>query len=390
MGTKNREGELGLVGRILGRSFFQRHWRHAALLIALVLTGIGLFAAPLRAALGPALPVVQAVHTYGGLLYGLGLVVLSLRLFPWPPRGARAMHRIAFGLVVLLVASGIGLLVGGTLRGISTWVHALAAAGLVIYIVVHLYEERPKKLLARLRERRRAARDGRPQPGLPRRALLRWGVGALVAIPAAYYLPGMLRLGLGAAIGGRPSGGLSEASGTLPGFVPYTITNGFPDIPVSAYRLRVEGLPSGRREFSFQELTAQPAETRRIDFTCVTGWAVDGVRFYGTDLQDFLTALGWQRDAQPWVKFSSGDGAYTDSLTAQQIARYRPLIAWRIDGLPLPRTQGAPVRLVVPGMYGYKSVKWLVGIGVGKNVVMGYWEQYGYPQNAYLGSYSGI
>lgn len=370
----------------MAQSFLSRHWRHAALLIALILTGLGIFAAPLRTALGPALPFVQALHTYGGLLYGAGLAVASLRLFPWPARGARLQHRTAFALLALLVLSGLGLLLGqGAIPAIATWVHALAAAGLVTWLLVHLVDERPKRLSRLFR-----SAGPPPGPGLGRRAFLRWGVGSLLALPAAYYLPGMLRLGLGAAVGGAPSGILSESSGTLPGFVPYTVTSGYPAISRGAYRLRVDGLPGGMREFDFRSLTAMRPEVRRLDFTCVTGWAVDGVRFRGVDLQEMLLGLGWQPARQPWVTFRSGDRVYWDGLDAGQIARYRPLVAWEIDGLPLPRTQGAPVRLVVPGMYGYKSVKWLTGIALGQEVVMGYWEERGYPEDARIGSYGGI
>ena len=45
----------------MGRSFFARHWRHAALVIAFSLTGLGIFAAPLRSALGPAMPFADLI-----------------------------------------------------------------------------------------------------------------------------------------------------------------------------------------------------------------------------------------------------------------------------------------------------------------------------------------
>ncbi len=369
----------------LGQAFPGRHWRHAALLIGFILSGLGIFAAPLRSALGAAMPFVQALHSYGGLLYGLGLAIASLRLFPWPPGGARPRHQIAFALVWLLVLSGLGLLLGrGAVAALATWVHALAAAGLVAWLVAHLFDERPRIAPRRPRP------DGPPRPGLPRRAFLRWGVGSLLALPAAYYLPGMLRLGVGAALGGKPSAGLSETSGSLPGFVPYTVTGGFPAISRADYRLRVDGLAAGARAFDLQQLRAMPNRLRRLDFTCVTGWAVDGVSFRGVDLQELLLGLGWLPAHRPWITFRSGDGLYWDGLDAVQIARYRPLVAWEIDGQPLPRAQGAPVRLVVPGMYGYKSVKWLTAIALGQDAVMGYWEQYGYPENAYIGSYQSL
>jgi DMSO/TMAO reductase YedYZ molybdopterin-dependent catalytic subunit len=77
-------------------------------------------------------------------------------------------------------------------------------------------------------------------------------------------------------------------------------------------------------------------------------------------------------------------------MTADQVMQFRPLIAWEIDGVPLPRAQGAPVRLVVPGMYGYKSVKWLTGISAADTPVTGYWEARGYPEDARIGTFTGI
>ena len=50
---------------------------------------------------------------------------------------------------------------------------------------------------------------------------------------------------------------------------------------------------------------------------------------------------------------------YTDYLTMQQASLHDVLLAHEMDGKSLPREHGAPVRLVIPDMYGYKNVKWL-------------------------------
>jgi DMSO/TMAO reductase YedYZ molybdopterin-dependent catalytic subunit len=61
-----------------------------------------------------------------------------------------------------------------------------------------------------------------------------------------------------------------------------------------------------------------------------------------------------------------------------------------MDGQPLPRPHGAPVRLVVPRMYGYKSVKWVTRIEVRNDLQPGYWEQRGYDADAWIGDSNGL
>ncbi|MDA8344673.1 MAG: molybdopterin-dependent oxidoreductase [Thermaerobacter sp.] len=362
----------------MGRTFFARHWRHSALLIALLLTGFGLFLPSMRVALGPLLPVAQFLHTYGGIAYGAGLLIASLRLFPWPPNGAKNQHRFAFALAAVLVLSGLGLLFGtGSTRDVATLVHAASAAGLVIWLAVHLWRERPRRVEI-------------SAPGLTRRAVLRWGAGSLLALPALYALPGVLRLLGGGIWRGGPKSAFSEAAGALPGFVPYTVVGGYPKIPRESWRLHFSGLPHAPANIGWPELAAMPQIARSIDFTCVTGWSVAGVVFRGVDLLWLLHRYGWDPERDAWVAFSSGDGVYTDGLTAAQIRQYKPLLASEIDGVPLPQSQGAPVRLVVPGMYGYKSVKWLTGIAAVEHVVLGYWEDRGYPEDARIGTYTGL
>lgn len=363
----------------MGRSFFLRHWRHAALLMALLFTGIGLFAPALRRAMGPALPYVQALHAYGGVLYGLGLAIVALRLFPWPPRGGETTHRTAFWLVMLLFLSGLGLLFGNPrTRDVATLVHAAAAAGLVVWLALHLLVERPN--LAKARPER---------PGMPRRALLRWGVGSALVLPFLYYLPGIVRLFFGGIFRRSPVAAFSD-QGALPGFIPYTVVGGFPAIPRSAWRLAVRGFPNGDRTLTFSDYETLPQVEQTFQFVCVTGWSVSGVKVRGVDLLSFLRSLDWNPEETPWVVFSSGDGVYRDALDAKQILSYRPLLAGWFDGAPLPRSQGAPVRLLVPGMYGYKSVKWLIGIEAMRRAPLGYWEVRGYPEDARIGSFTGL
>lgn len=84
------------------------------------------------------------------------------------------------------------------------------------------------------------------------------------------------------------------------------------------------------------------------------------------------------------VKFYSGDGVYTDSLTLDQARMDDIMVAVMHDGKPIPNQLGGPVRLVTPQMYAYKSVKWLNRIELINEDYVGYWEQRGYDKDAWL------
>jgi DMSO/TMAO reductase YedYZ molybdopterin-dependent catalytic subunit len=66
------------------------------------------------------------------------------------------------------------------------------------------------------------------------------------------------------------------------------------------------------------------------------------------------------------------------------------LLAFELDGAPLRREHGAPVRVVMPEMYGYKNVKWVAKIDVVAAPEPGYWEVRGYDQDAWVGRSNGL
>jgi DMSO/TMAO reductase YedYZ molybdopterin-dependent catalytic subunit len=220
-----------------------------------------------------------------------------------------------------------------------------------------------------------------------RRGFMRWGLASLAAIPAAGALPAVLKM-----VGGRmmPSFKATSEDGALPGFVPYTVTGTYPHIDRATYQLTLEGLGTDK-VFSWHDLMAFPMETRTINFQCVTGWVVPDVKVQGIDLVPWLQKMGWTGDrSQQWITFYSGDGVYTETMDTKEMLSTRPLLAWAFDNKPLAVSQGYPLRLLVPNMYGYKSIKWLIRMRVAPNSVPGYWEHFGYPQDAVYGSYSGI
>jgi DMSO/TMAO reductase YedYZ molybdopterin-dependent catalytic subunit len=80
----------------------------------------------------------------------------------------------------------------------------------------------------------------------------------------------------------------------------------------------------------------------------------------------------------------------TESLTLDQAHISDVIVAYEMYGKTVSRAHGGPVRLVVPQMYGYKSLKWLSGIRVMDQQVPGFWEQNGYPVNGWLDGSTGL
>jgi len=180
----------------------------------------------------------------------------------------------------------------------------------------------------------------------------------------------------------------SGLGGLLPGgdrFRIYTITDSFPDISDSQYRLRVTGLVDRPTTFTLGDLMAMPRTALVKDFQCVTGWRVPDVHWEGVKLSDVLAAAGARSNAEG-LEFGSYDGLDTESLTLDQARRPDVIVAYRMLGAPITTEHGGPVRLYAAPMYGYKSLKWLSTINVVENAAPGYWEQNGYSTDAWVGS----
>jgi DMSO/TMAO reductase YedYZ molybdopterin-dependent catalytic subunit len=168
----------------------------------------------------------------------------------------------------------------------------------------------------------------------------------------------------------------------------YTITSGFPKRAPADYRLSVTGLVDKPFTLTYDELLAMPPTMLTKDFQCVTGWRVPKTHWTGVKLADLLDRAGVKATGTA-LRFTSFDGAYTESLTMQQARRDDVIVAYDLEGKPLSSDHGGPARLYVAPMYGYKSCKWLSGIEVVDHVIPGYWEQSGYDVDGWVGRSNG-
>jgi DMSO/TMAO reductase YedYZ molybdopterin-dependent catalytic subunit len=179
------------------------------------------------------------------------------------------------------------------------------------------------------------------------------------------------------ALGGLPIPGADE-------FRIYTVTGSIPTISPTTYRLTVDGMVDHPLSLSLADLRAMKRTTLVHYFQCVTGWRVPNVHWQGVQLSDVLDRAG-VHPAATALRFFSGDGVYTESLTLSQARLPEVLVADRMIGDDVTPEHGGPVRMYVPQMYGYKSTKWLDRIEVVNEVVPGYWENYGYAVNGWIG-----
>ncbi|HEY3922886.1 MAG TPA: molybdopterin-dependent oxidoreductase [Gaiellaceae bacterium] len=175
-----------------------------------------------------------------------------------------------------------------------------------------------------------------------------------------------------------PNGGwrIYAVSGSLPGFDPAT------------WRLDVAGSVDKPLSLDLGALRALPKAEQVSTFHCVTGWTVRNVTWGGVRIADILAAAKPHASAHA-LRFVSAENPYDDYLTLEQASLGDVMLAYEMNGKPLSRAHGAPLRLVIPDMYGYKNVKWLNRIELVPREATGYWENLGYDQDAWVGRSNG-
>ncbi len=150
------------------------------------------------------------------------------------------------------------------------------------------------------------------------------------------------------------------------------------------WRLIVDGLVRNPLDLTFAQFTDLPQVEAIRDFYCVEGWGVPEVNWKGVTLREVMK----QADIDPLAThlvFDSSDGVYTESVTLEEALRPDTLLAYEMNGASLAPEMGQPLRLILPGSYAYKNIKWVVRVeamALGPEGYNGYWEQRGYPADA--------
>jgi DMSO/TMAO reductase YedYZ molybdopterin-dependent catalytic subunit len=210
----------------------------------------------------------------------------------------------------------------------------------------------------------------------------------------ATLLGGASSLFWGDAAWRRVSGAVSPIAAAVFPILPtqgwriYTVSGRMPRFDPKTWRLAVDGLVEQPLSLRYDELRRLPRAEQVSTFHCVTGWTVKNVHWAGVRIDDLLQHARPRREAHA-LRFVSAEEPYVDSLTLDQASLSDVMLAYEMDGKPLPRVHGAPLRLVIPDMYGYKNVKWLSRIELVPRAEDGYWEQLGYDRDAWVGRSNG-
>jgi DMSO/TMAO reductase YedYZ molybdopterin-dependent catalytic subunit len=149
-----------------------------------------------------------------------------------------------------------------------------------------------------------------------------------------------------------------------------------PSIDTAKWTFTIAGLVEAARTFSYQEFTALPQVEVFSDIHCVTTWSRYNNVWEGVSTSAIKDIVKIKTEAKYVIV--QGEGGFTTNLPIEDFFQPDALLALKHDGKPLTPDHGAPVRLVVPRLYFWKSAKWVTGIKFVAKDEPGFWERAGY------------
>jgi DMSO/TMAO reductase YedYZ molybdopterin-dependent catalytic subunit len=156
---------------------------------------------------------------------------------------------------------------------------------------------------------------------------------------------------------------------------------GVPEVDLETYRLEIAGAVERPLSLSFAEIQAMPSVTRRVRQDCVGGFRNNSV-MEGVPVQALLERSGIGPEARRAV-FHCADGYYS-SIDIKELIEHEAFLAYKMNDQEILQF-GYPLRLAIPGKYGYQRAKWIVRIELVTDERKGYWAQLGLPDRGNLG-----
>jgi DMSO/TMAO reductase YedYZ molybdopterin-dependent catalytic subunit len=158
------------------------------------------------------------------------------------------------------------------------------------------------------------------------------------------------------------------------------ITSVNPQLKRENYTLTIDGEVDKPVTLGWKDFLALPQTISVSDFHCVEGWSVLDCKWEGVLIRD-IERLVKPRAVARAVSFESADN-YLTSLFREELAGDDVLLAYKLNSELLEEGLGAPVRLIVPNKYAYKSALWVVRLRFTRNKELGFWERRGYSDSA--------
>ena len=151
---------------------------------------------------------------------------------------------------------------------------------------------------------------------------------------------------------------------------------GIPRVERESWELRILGLVPEELTLNWEGVMALPQTSLRTDIHCVTTWSRYDNDWEGVQFSELLKLANPLAEARHVIFHSYG--GYTTNLPIAELDRPDVLLVHSHDGQPLTREHGAPMRMMVPHLYFWKSAKWLRAIEFVDGDRPGFWEMYGY------------
>ena len=153
-----------------------------------------------------------------------------------------------------------------------------------------------------------------------------------------------------------------------------------PRVDLATWDFKVWGDVENPFTLTWDEFKQLPRKTVHTDVHCVTRWSRLDMDFSGVPIQEVLQRARLRPSARFVV--AHAEQGYTANLPLEVLDDDDVLLADEADGKPLEPEHGYPLRLVVPKRYFWKSAKWIRGLQFLPQDQLGFWERYGYNNNA--------
>jgi DMSO/TMAO reductase YedYZ molybdopterin-dependent catalytic subunit len=165
----------------------------------------------------------------------------------------------------------------------------------------------------------------------------------------------------------------------------YTVTKNVvdPEINQDLWRLEIGGNVDNPKTYSFDDFQDFEQIDQETTLMCISNNVGSGLfgnaAWRGVRLKDLLNASG-VKDGAVEVLVSGAD-AFSDTFSIEKAMADETLVVYQINGEPLPRKHGYPARIIVPGLYGEKNVKWVTRVEVVDHDAKGFYENQGWGPN---------
>src|SRR5712692_8159253 len=157
-----------------------------------------------------------------------------------------------------------------------------------------------------------------------------------------------------------------------------------PEVDVRNWSLRIQGMVQHPSTLSYDDLRKRPHVSMISTLECIGnpigGESIGTAEWEGVKLNALLAEAGSDPKAVDLVL--RGEDGYADSFPVSRAMRNEVLLVTKMNGVPLPEEHGFPARVIIPGIYGMKNVKWLTELELVDHDFKGYWEKRGWSDDA--------